>query len=126
MENFSAGTLKIEVVELAPPEPIRLVWSGRSTDRNPVKLFGPYLTAVVAQAEARCIAVDMHFERLDYFNSSTISAILMTIQEAKRRKVKLILTFDARLKWQAVNFDTLHQLFQGSEFLELRPLPLSR
>lgn len=122
MENFSAGTLKMEVKESAPPSPIQLLWSGRSTDRDPVKLFGPYLHEVIALAEARHVAVEMHFEKLEYFNSSTISCLLKTLHEAKHRNVKLILAFDAAIKWQAVNFASMNQLFKGDDFLELRPL----
>ena len=121
MENFSAGTLKLEVRESAPG-PIQLLWSGRSTDRDPVKLFGAYLSEVVALAESRKVAVELHFERLEYFNSSTITAILKTLHEAKQRHVKLVLVFDAAVKWQAVNFASMSQLFRDDNFLELRPL----
>jgi hypothetical protein len=122
MENFSAGTLKLEVKESALPHPIQLLWSGRSTDRDPGKLFGHYLSEVIALAAARSVPVEMHFEHLEYFNSSTISAILKTIHEAKQRKVKLILAFDAALKWQAVNFASMRHLFPGDELVELRPV----
>ena len=68
----------------------------------------------------------MHFERLEYFNSSTISVILTTLHEAQLHKVKMIVSFDANLKWQASNFATMRQLFKGTETLELRPLPTAK
>ena len=123
MENFTAGLLKMEARENEIPGPIQILWTGRSTDRNPGKLFGPYLSGAIALAAARKVAIEMHFERLEYFNSSTISAILALINEAQRHKVKMIMTFDPSLGWQAMNFATMNQIFAGNEYLELRPLP---
>jgi hypothetical protein len=126
MEHFSAGLLKIEVQESGTSGPIELFWSGRSTDRSPAKLVGPYLSQALALAQARRVALAMHFERLEYFNSSTISLILTTLHEAQQHKVKMIVSFDASVKWQASNFATMRQLFLNNENLELRPLPAAK
>ena len=74
MENLVADDLTIEAVERDAPGPLVLTWKGKSDDRYPAKVLGPYFAAVLARAEERAAGVEMHFEKLDHFNSSTIAA----------------------------------------------------
>jgi hypothetical protein len=124
MENLTADDLTIEVTEAEPPEPLRLVWRGKSDDRYPAKILGPYFARVLAHAEERASPVEMHFERLDHFNSSTIAAVIRFIQDARQKGVRLIFIYNHQLKWQKLSFDAL-RVFAKDDLLELRGLPQS-
>ncbi|MSP62300.1 MAG: hypothetical protein EXR72_18610 [Myxococcales bacterium] len=118
MENLIAGGLRIDVV-LEPGLAV-LAWTGKSNDRNPSKILGPYLAAVIDDAAKRALAVEMHFERLDHVNSSTIAAIIQLLQEARRRGVRLVLVYDPSLRWQRMSFDALRVFEQADDLLRLR------
>jgi hypothetical protein len=120
MENLTADDLTIEASEGEPPAPITLVWKGKSDDRYPGKVLGPYFGRVLARAEERRAPVEMHFEKLDHFNSSTIAAVIRFIQDARQRAVKLVLVYNQQLKWQKLSFDAL-RVFAKDDLLELRP-----
>jgi hypothetical protein len=122
MENLTADDLTIEATEAEPPEPLILVWRGKSDDRYPAKILGPYFSRVLSRAEERKVAVEMHFEKLDHFNSSTIAAVIRFIQDARQRGVKLVLVYNHQLKWQKLSFDAL-RVFAKDDQLELRALP---
>src|SRR5688572_17588011 len=80
IESFSAGDLTI-AAEDQEAGPIRLLWQGSSTDRYPGRLLSPYFSTVLVQAATRKAPVEMRFEKLDHFNSSTITCIIQVIQE---------------------------------------------
>jgi len=122
MENLIADDLTIEVSEAEAPAPLTLVWKGKSDDRYPGKVLGPYFGRVLARAEERKSSVEMHFEKLDHFNSSTIAAVIRFIQDARQRGVKLVLVYNQQLKWQKLSFDAL-RVFAKDDLLELRPTP---
>src|SRR4051812_14495205 len=108
MENLTLGDLHIEVVnDGSSSDPIRVWWKGKSTDRQPGKVLGPFFKGVLAKATERKVPVEMHFEKLSHFNSSTISSIIQTIQDARGHGVKLVLVYDHDLKWQKLSFDAL-------------------
>lgn len=122
MENLVAGDLRIEVVDAPGPGgggPIQLVWKGKSNDRHPAKILSPYFRSVLLAAGERKVAVEMHFENLDHFNSSTITSIIQAIQDARGNGVKLVIVYDQALKWQKLSFDAL-RVFAKDDLLELR------
>lgn len=120
MDNLVAGALKIEVADAGGKDPILLLWEGRSIDRNPAKFLGPYCASIIAVAAGRGAPIEMHFEKLEYFNSSTITAVIQVIQDAKKHNVKLVILFNPALKWQTISFDTLRALAKGNALLEIR------
>lgn len=119
MESLSAGDLTIEAVAAGEEAPIQLLWRGKSNDRQPGKTLAPYFKGVVAEALARKVAIEMHFEKLEHFNSSTITSIIQLIQDARAKVVKLVIVYDRELKWQKLSFDAL-KMFAKDELLELR------
>ncbi len=96
---------------------LRLDWLGRSTSVNPGKVLSPFFEQVLAEASRGAQRVEMHFEALEYFNSSMISALIHLIHSALAAKVALRIHYDAALRWQALSFDALeravHSLGQG-------------
>ncbi len=119
MQNLNAGDLHIEAMGGEPPSPIQLVWMGKSNDRHPGKVLGPYFGTVLAQASTQRVPVELRFEKLEHFNSSTITSIIQLIQDARARGVKLVLVYEQALKWQKLSFDAL-RVFAKDDLLELR------
>lgn len=119
LQSLTAGDLRIDVEN----EATRLVlhWQGKSTDRHPGRVLEPFFAAVLAKAASQSAAVEMHFERLVHFNSSTIGCLIQTIGEAKAKGVKLILVFDRSLSWQRLSFEALNVFVKDNQFFELRP-----
>lgn len=120
MENLVAGDLTIEVTRDAIGAPMKLVWKGKSNDRHPSKIFQPFFARMLELAADRNVPIEMHFQQLEHFNSSTITAIIQLIQEARSKGIKLIILFDASLKWQKLSFDALRVFAKGNDLLELR------
>ena len=120
MENLVFGDLTIVVGGSSVGEPIQLLWRGKSNDRQPGKTLDPYLGAVLQEASAQARPVEMRFEALEHFNSSTLTAIIGAVQKARHLRVPLALVFDKALKWQKLGFDALRVLSKGDGLLDIR------
>jgi hypothetical protein len=121
MQSLIVGDLRIEAMEDGVARSLQLLWKGKSNSRHPSEMLAPYFRDVLAAASARDLPLEMHFEKLEHFNSSTISSIIKLIQDARLRAVKLILVYDTALKWQKLSFDAL-RVFAKDDLLELRPV----
>jgi hypothetical protein len=125
MDDFVSGDLRINAVGInavdpAPPGVARYDWGGRSNDRQPGKLLGPYFGRVLDDAQERKAAVEMHFEKLEHFNSSTITAFIQLIQDARQRAITLVFVYNQALKWQRLSFDALRVFVKGDGLLDLK------
>lgn len=122
MQDLIAGDLRIEamVMKTGVSGAVQLLWKGKSNQRHPGATLEPYFREVLATATTRKVPVELHFEMLEHFNSSTITAIIRLIQDARTRSIKLILVYDHKLKWQKLSFDAL-RVFAKDGMLELRP-----
>ena len=120
MDPFTAGDLAIEVEE--PPDAVRLVWRGKSNARNPTQVLAPLFENVRELARTRSVPLELRFDTLEHFNSSTIAAIIQLIHECRARGVKLVVVFDPKVKWQKLSFESLRMLARPDGLLELRPL----
>jgi hypothetical protein len=118
MENLVAGSLRIDANVGPPLEPIRLSWLGRSADRDPSLVLLPYFKNLLATAAREHKAIEMHFERLEHFNSSTITAIIRLVEDARRGNIKLALVYDAEQRWQRLSLEPLRVFL--NDLLELR------
>ena len=119
MHDLTAGDLTIEVKGTAP-ENLQLHWRGKSNDRHPTTVLAPYFAEALAEAARRRCAVELHFEKLAHFNSSTIAAIIQFIQEARERRVKLLIVYDSALKWQKLSIDVLKIFAKGDDLLQIQ------
>jgi hypothetical protein len=122
MENLIAGSLTIELVMPEPRGPIQMVWRGKSNDRAPSKTLTPYFATVLSAAAERGAPLELHFEQIDHFNSSTITSIIQLIQDARSSGVRLVLVYDKALKWQKLSFDALRVFERDGYNLELRSI----
>ena len=123
MEHLKADDLTIEATQ-GESGPLTLTWKGKSDDRYPGKILAPYFAKVLDHAAEHGTGVEMHFEKLDHFNSSTIAAVIRFIQDARGKAVKLVIVYNQQLKWQKLSFDAL-RVFAKDDLLELRPLAAS-
>jgi hypothetical protein len=119
MQSLIVGDLRIEALEDDASAPVRLLWKGKSNSRHPSETLAPYFRDALGAAGRRRVPLELHFEKLEHFNSSTISSIIQLIQESRARGVKLVLVYDQELKWQKLSFDAL-RVFARDDLLELR------
>jgi hypothetical protein len=120
VESLRAGSLVIEAEDAPARGFVVLNWQGKSSDRNPEKVLEPFFVQTLAEAERRQLGVEMHFEKLAHFNSSTIGYLIQLIQETRRRGVSLVMVFDHALMWQKLSFDALRVFAKDNSLLELR------
>lgn len=121
MDNLTEGNLTIEVGG-GSSEPIVCVWKGRSGDRNPGLVLGPYFQTLVDQAAVDNVPLEMHFDKLEHFNSSTITALIKLIQTARGKGICLVMAYDQNLKWQKLSFDALRVFEKSDKMFQLRPV----
>lgn len=101
------GELTIEPRQPTPGGPLDLFWRGKSNDRHPARTVVPYVTEALAIAKAEQAVVSLHFETVEHMNSSTITAIIQIIQEARTRATPLVIVFDGSKTWQRLSFEAL-------------------
>src|SRR5947209_5837229 len=106
MDDLVSGNLRIECAD-GDGSSIVLTWRGSANDRNPAVTVNPYVRGVYDVATERKSSVEMRFEKLEHFNSSAITALIQLIQEARTRKLRLVLTYDGAIKWQRLSFEAL-------------------
>jgi hypothetical protein len=99
---------------------LRLVWTGKSNARQADKGLGPYLDAALAQAAAQGLRLELRFERLLHFNSSTIAGIITIIHAARARGTPLTLVSDPNRQWQRLSFDALRVFVTPDGLFSLR------
>jgi len=118
VDDLIAGDLRIAVVEDGAL--VRCDWSGRSVEREADLTLKPFFDRLLVRAQEVGATLEMHFEELDYFNSSTIGTLITFIQKARRQKVHLRMVYDGRIKWQTLSFDALRMFERGDQLFELR------
>jgi hypothetical protein len=119
MQGLVVGDLRIEALEDEASTAVQLLWKGKSNNRHPGEALAPYFREVLAFASLRKLPIELHFEKLEHFNSSTITSIIQLIQDSRARAIKLVLVYDEALKWQKLSFDAL-RVFARDDLLELR------
>jgi hypothetical protein len=119
LTSLVAGGLDIEVRH-ENTRTLRLDWTGRCSHRTPSVVLRPYFEAVLQRAREHGCGIESHFERMEFFNSSTVTAIIHFIREARAQGTGLTITFDEGQRWQALSFDALKSLELPDGLLEIR------
>jgi hypothetical protein len=122
MVRSGFGDLTIDVEEDASSV-IRLDWRGKSNHRQPDVALAPFFADMTSRAVTGQKALEMHFEQLEFFNSSTITVIIQYVKELRDRKVKLTVTFDSRHRWQKIFFDALFIFDKGDGLFTIQSVP---
>lgn len=105
MHGLSLGDLNIDVQEF--PGKLVHVWKGSSNLRDPSQGLRPFLELAVAEASTRKLTLELHFEDLGHFNSSTVATLLRFIEKAGQKGVKLVLYYNGSQRWQGHNFEAI-------------------
>ncbi len=119
MENLQSGDLTIDVTE-QPAGVFACTWRGKSNERNPPEILKPWFDKLVAAAGERKATIEMHFEKIEHFNSSTITALIKLIQTCRKSSLKLVMVYDQSLKWQRLSFDALRVFEKNDDLFHLR------
>lgn len=113
MKPLQAGELSIAIE--TGPGVLRLVWHGRSNHREPGALLAPLFAEALQEASSGKLEVQMHFEKLAQFNSSTIAAVIQFIHGAREKGVAVALIYDGAVKWQALSFEAIRRAMKHFE-----------
>ena len=119
MENLQSGDLTIEV-SVSHDGVYSCTWRGKSNERNPPEILKPWFEKLLASVTDRKGTIEMHFEKIDHFNSSTITALIKLIQVCRKSNVKLAMVYDQSLKWQRLSFDALRVFEKSDDMFQLR------
>lgn len=119
MDDLTAGDLRIAIDQTAP-DVVGLRWLGKSNDRHPRTVLGPFLESAAELAAKKSGRIEMHFEDLEHFNSSTITVVIQFLQELRRKQVPLVISYNGTLKWQRLSFDALKIFEKGDELLVIK------
>jgi hypothetical protein len=114
VETFQLEDLTAQIDRSAAGT-LRVLLSGRSASREAGKTLAPLFDRVLTDARAGSLTAALHFERLEYFNSSTIAALVQFIRVAHERGVALTVVYDGKQRWQAMSFDALRRALRPFE-----------
>jgi hypothetical protein len=119
-QHLHLGDLRIETSFQASA--LRIDWSGRSNHLDPGAVLNPFLTEASRRASDAAAPVHMHFEGLEFFNSSTISVIIQYVKDLRAAKVRLEVFYNPHHQWQKIFFDALSMFEKGDGLLKMRPV----
>jgi hypothetical protein len=117
LPSLTCGELSI--VPTREDKALQLVWSGRSTSRDPRGTLVPYFEQAFAAAERDAVALELRLAPLSLCNSATIAAIVDAIRIGRERSVPMTIVYDGSQRWQRVSFDPL-RMFSSKQALEVR------
>jgi hypothetical protein len=115
LDNIVLGELSA-TFDRADARAVRVRLTGKSSSRDAGKVLTPIFDQALQSASAEGRVLELHFERLEYFNSSTIAALVQFIRTAQAKGIALTVFYDGTQKWQAMSFDALKRAmrpFQG-------------
>jgi hypothetical protein len=115
-ETTRLGELEIQI---SGANPTLVVFSGKSNHRDPDGVLRPLFGEITKRVTLTGGALELHFESLEFFNSSTITSIIHFIKDLRSRQVTTRVTYNASHKWQKVFFDALGLLQKTDGFLQI-------
>ncbi len=114
MDTIQLGDLTAEL-DKPTAGALRVRLSGRSSSREAGKALAPLFDRVLSDAKGEGLVLALHFEKLEYFNSSTIAALVQFIRAAHEMGVRLSVVYDGKQRWQAMSFDALRRALKPFE-----------
>jgi hypothetical protein len=108
LETVVLGDLTAQI-DSATPGILRIGMTGKSASREAGKVLAPLFDRALATARDEGRTLELHFEKLEYFNSSTIAALVQFIRATQEAGVSLTIVYDPSQKWQAMSFDALRR-----------------
>ncbi len=105
VKRWDEGALTLELRVTAAE--LRLVWTGKSADREPGRFILPVLLDVIDRARAAGKPLVLDFKDLEYMNSSTFTPVVKSLAESRKAAVPVVLEYSLQRKWQALSFSAL-------------------
>ena len=115
------------IVDDADPALLEVELSGRSNMRRPGEFLRPWFDGLIARAAAGARRIEIHFEKLEHFNSSTIAVLVQVMNDAAHAHVPLVLFYDGTLRWQVMSFEAIGRAISpfadtGQATVTIRPV----
>ena len=108
-QTYVQNTLTLELRD--EEAAVSLIWSGRSTGREPGTFIVPVLSRALELGRVQDKALVLDFQAMAYMNSSTITPIIRLLGKAMRTVNKVRVVYRRDLKWQELSFTAL-EVFQ--------------
>ena len=117
-QTYQQHTLTLELHDEG--EAISLVWSGRSTGREPGVFIVPVLSRALEMGRSQNKPLVLDFQSMAYMNSSTITPIIRLLGKAMRTANKVCVIYKKELKWQELSFTALEVFQTPDQRIEIR------
>jgi hypothetical protein len=114
------GELRVEARSPDAGGALSLHWRGVCNERDPATFLEPYLAKALDEARGARVGLELHFEKMEYCNSSTLGALIDFTERVLGAGIKLVYVFDASRRWQQLSFEALRVFDSGDGLLELR------
>lgn len=96
------------------PAAVFVIWSGRSTEREPSLFVTPILTAALEEAAALPGTLVIDFSTLEFMNSSTITPLSKILERARESGANCEVRYRKDLNWQELSFSAL-RIFETAD-----------
>ena len=103
-EVFTSNSLTIEIYD---NDAIKILWKGRSTERDPSTFIVPILFNSLVRGEETKKQIIMDFSEMEFMNSSSFSPIAKMLERAKQTKLDVSVLYNRAKKWQELSFTAL-------------------
>jgi hypothetical protein len=117
-QSFQQNALTLELRE--EETTVSLLWSGRSTVREPSPFIVPVLSRAVELGRTQNKRLVLDFQSMAYMNSSTITPIIRLLGRAMRTVNKVCVIYRKDLKWQELSFTALEIFQTADQRIEIR------
>jgi len=101
----------------------RVVWSGRSTAREPMVFIGPIITEALTESAAAGSKLVLDFRALAYMNSSTITPLIRLLRQASKGRERVLVLYQSAARWQEISFSALTVFETKDGRIEIRGAP---
>jgi hypothetical protein len=118
---YSSNNLTLEVQR--DDEEVRVVWTGRSTAREPMTFIGPIITEALEACATADTKLVLDFRTLAYMNSSTITPLIRLLRQANRGSERVLVLYRSAARWQEMSFSALTVFATKDGRIEIRGAP---
>src|SRR5262245_2799056 len=109
MDEYVEGDLRIACKKQAGS--LRLLWSGKSNARDPAATLQPFFEKVAQEAQGeKLTSVEIRLNDLEYFNSSTLAAIIRGIRHFRQSELRVAIAYKESSGWQRRSCEALRIL----------------